>query len=424
MAIKLLVRLVDETRAPTEYAFDDKSVIIIGRDSAADLTLYDEDMMVSREHARLELMGDTYYLTDLGSRNFSFIKGDRLNPGQGYPLNADDIFHIANYEVQLKIEAAPAIDFGVTRFDAGFTNPFLDHVKMLEHALEAIQIEHEKLPDVRKEAALSEALSDAAERFKDNPVFQYLSGGSHGISGGAGAAPSLMQPPSGVSPPVAQPPAATPAPAVSQPPPAPAPVVSPPPPASPPLDISLDEGSSKYLRFFANDPTRLDLFMNVLMDYVSKQVKVPWQFKYEFIGHTFMPTADSKAIYESDAEGLADFLFDESCDKEKLDHRFDLIRDALSEGLLHQMAILDGYRAAVDAGTKLMIGELDPAKVLAGLDTGNALKKRLVFLSQSEAFEIMLQKHSELAAEDVSVIERRTYRPAFIKSYLERTASG
>ena len=37
------------------------------------------------------------------------------------------------------------------------------------------------------------------------------------------------------------------------------------------------------------------------MEYVSKQVKVPWQFRYEFIGHTFIPTEDSKAVYESDS---------------------------------------------------------------------------------------------------------------------------
>ena len=385
MSIKLLVKLVDDDCAPTEYAFDDQDIITIGRDSSADLTLFDEDMMVSREHARLEMMGGRVYLVDLGSRNFSSIGGERLTPGQQYPINDGDVFHIANYEVQYTIDSeAPDVDFGVTRFDVGFKNPFHEHVSTFVQAIEAMQKEYDQLPDVRKEVALEEAFSEALTRLEDNPAFQHILKNSATPSSSSVALP----------------------------------------PAPPPANIPVQGGSSRYSKFFSNDPTRLDKFMDILMDYVSKQVKVPWQFKYEFIGHTFIPTADSQAVYESDAAGLTNYLFDGSCDGDELDRRFELVRDALNEGLVHQMAILDGYRAAVNAGTKMMIEELDPSGVQEGLESNNPIKKHLAFLSQSEAFVVMKEKHAELAAEDISVIERRTYRPAFIKSYLERTASG
>jgi len=293
MAIKLLVRFVDEDRTPTEHAFDDQAVITIGRDSAADLTLFDDEMMVSRLHARLEMLDGTYHLSDLGSRNFSSIKGERLTPGQVYPINDGDTFHIANYEVQFKHEKAPAVDFGETRFDVGFVNPFFAHVTPFVHAMEAMQIEYDKLPAVRKDAAMAEAFTEVMANVKDNPVFQYISGGAN--ASGAPDLPSSVPPQDIVTP--------TPPSQVAPPPPPPPP---PPRPQAPPvpLDIPLHEGSSRFLKFFANDQSRLDKFLDVLMDYVSKQVKVPWQFKYEFIGHTFIPTEDSKAVYESDSRRI------------------------------------------------------------------------------------------------------------------------
>jgi len=71
-----------------------------------------------------------------------------------------------------------------------------------------------------------------------------------------------------------------------------------------------------------------------------------------------------------------------------------------------------------------MIDELDQKKIQEELESDNAIKKHLTFLSQAQGFAIMVEKHEELASEDISVLERRTYRPAFIKSYLERTTSG
>jgi hypothetical protein len=84
------------------------------------------------------------------------------------------------------------------------------------------------------------------------------------------------------------------------------------------------------------------------------------------------------------------------------------------------MALLDGYREAVSAGTKLMIEQLDPEIVKQRLLEENVVFKYLPFLAAFKAWAIMLEKHAELEQEDVSVLERRTYRPAFIKSYLER----
>ncbi|GMQ83230.1 MAG: hypothetical protein BMS9Abin05_2720 [Rhodothermia bacterium] len=414
MSIKLLVRRVDEEQQPTEHAFEEQELITIGRDSSADLTLFDDDMMVSRLHARLELDSDVYNLSDLGSRNFTMLGDERLVPGKQYPLTDGDTFHVANYEVQFLRTETEVKDFGETRFD-WVANPFLTHVQGLLHALIAIQAEYDKLPDVRKNAALSEALVDVLPQLEESSVFTQ-------IAKEAGVRDKALQEDSSEreyetpeQPPVEPPlesPMAT-------------------PPASEPLAVPVDIGpesirkrSVERLNVRVRDGSRIDRFLDTVIDYISRQVKVPWQFKLEFIGHTFIPTKDSKGIYESDTRGLADFLFSDRCSEEEFVRRLSLLEGALDETLAHQMAILDGYREATSDGTKLMIEHMDPRKVQESIMEENIIYKYLPFLTLYRAWSVLLDKHAELAREDISVLERRTYRPAFIRSYLERMSAS
>jgi hypothetical protein len=60
---------------------------VIGRktgDSGPDICFY--DVRVSREHAEVVYRQDCYYLRDLGSKNGTEIDGERLQPGNLYPL--------------------------------------------------------------------------------------------------------------------------------------------------------------------------------------------------------------------------------------------------------------------------------------------------------------------------------------------------
>jgi|GEM_PF-4329584 pSer/pThr/pTyr-binding forkhead associated (FHA) protein len=66
-------------------------VVEIGRDPGNDIFLPEE--FISRRHARIRRDGDLYLISDLGSRNGTYINGKRIEPGKDQSLsNMDRIY--------------------------------------------------------------------------------------------------------------------------------------------------------------------------------------------------------------------------------------------------------------------------------------------------------------------------------------------
>ncbi|TET34721.1 MAG: FHA domain-containing protein [Planctomycetota bacterium] len=77
---------------------DQKDQFSIGRSQAADIKVM--DIKVSRSHCRIEKRGDKFYITDLGSRNGTYVNGDRITTHE--LSNGDNIkvgFSILRYEL-------------------------------------------------------------------------------------------------------------------------------------------------------------------------------------------------------------------------------------------------------------------------------------------------------------------------------------
>jgi hypothetical protein len=68
--------LMVEGPSAGKRVFLEKPRLIIGRDDRCDLVI--ADRQVSRHHARISLEGDGYILTDLGSKNGTFLNGQEL----------------------------------------------------------------------------------------------------------------------------------------------------------------------------------------------------------------------------------------------------------------------------------------------------------------------------------------------------------
>jgi pSer/pThr/pTyr-binding forkhead associated (FHA) protein len=75
-----------------------KGEIVIGREDPdsgifPDIDLDAHDALnqgVSRSHARMTIQGGQVYVEDLKTANFTNLRGQRLTPGQKYPLNNGD----------------------------------------------------------------------------------------------------------------------------------------------------------------------------------------------------------------------------------------------------------------------------------------------------------------------------------------------
>jgi len=83
--------LIVEGPSPGKRVFLEKSTLLIGRDEQCDLVI--PDRQVSRQHASIVLQGDGYIVTDLGSKNGTFVNGQEL--GAPYTLQDGDEIQIA-----------------------------------------------------------------------------------------------------------------------------------------------------------------------------------------------------------------------------------------------------------------------------------------------------------------------------------------
>ncbi len=98
MSFKIVVTN-DATGARDEYAFDQDSVVL-GRGDSCDLPLPDPRALVSKQHLRIDRAGDSYYVTDLGSKNGTRHNDAKLESGRARPLFNGDELHLGAFCLQ------------------------------------------------------------------------------------------------------------------------------------------------------------------------------------------------------------------------------------------------------------------------------------------------------------------------------------
>ena len=70
----LVLKFGDSVR--NRFSFE-KSVVTVGRSSDNDIVV--ENLAVSRKHAKIEKVGETFIVSDLQSANGTFVNGERIN---------------------------------------------------------------------------------------------------------------------------------------------------------------------------------------------------------------------------------------------------------------------------------------------------------------------------------------------------------
>ena len=136
-----------------------------------------------------------------------------------------------------------------------------------------------------------------------------------------------------------------------------------------------------------------------------------------------MQSAESAFLYEGDARELQRMLLAEEIDEDTFEERLQLLREALDDLAVHQIALLDGYKAAVNEGAQRLLDSLDPKSMAEEADLDSPLFKLMPAKAKAEVLEQVEERVQDLRAEDWSVTERRVYRPAFVKAYLARMTS-
>ncbi|MFB6232272.1 MAG: FHA domain-containing protein [Salinibacter sp.] len=407
MPVKLrVVNTETEADDPSEYLFDQDRVTI-GRDSENDLTLPDPHRIVSKEHAVIRKEGGTYQLVDRGSKNFTYLHDQRLTAGDPYELAEGDIFSIGNFEITFVPTGppfpSPATD--ETVFAADFSNPFADPAQNLSEALANLIETYEQEAPQRREDALKDAFRrtdtelenhEAVRRVLDLLGVPPSSTASSPASSEDTPARSSSSSPSAEAPPDTE----------SQRPSSPASASS---PSTPSVRAENDA---------------IDEVLDTLVEALSRIIGIPWQFRHEFIGQTIMQSAETDFLYSGDASTMKDHLLDPSISQDERRKRLDHVEDAAEALAVHQVAMLNGYKASVTKGAEELMDRLNPEVYRAEITEENVVYEYFPMLASPAVVERLQSKWNDLKRGDWSAAEQRIFRPAFIKAYLARMTAA
>ncbi|MBX3465628.1 MAG: FHA domain-containing protein [Planctomycetes bacterium] len=77
--------------------------LLLGRGSQCDLVLDGRELGASAEHARIELLGGTYYVFDQGSTNGTVFNGTRIRAHSSVPISNGDKIYIGRWVVACEL---------------------------------------------------------------------------------------------------------------------------------------------------------------------------------------------------------------------------------------------------------------------------------------------------------------------------------
>ena len=167
------------------------------------------------------------------------------------------------------------------------------------------------------------------------------------------------------------------------------------------------------------DESRLHRVLETVLNVAAKLVSGPWQFRHEFIGQTIARPGNTDFIYQGHPDTLKRHLLDPAVSEDDADERLALFEKALEDIAVHEVAMLDGYRAAALEGAQRLLDQIDPETIEKEVEK-DGLQYRIDALAKTETLRRLKAHLHELRNEDWSSGERRIYRPAFIKAYLAR----
>jgi predicted component of type VI protein secretion system len=185
--------------------------------------------------------------------------------------------------------------------------------------------------------------------------------------------------------------------------------------------------SEAQLAIFFN---RMGQLVEMLLDATHKLIKGRWEFHSEYIQETIVDAGGWIKLATLSTEEIKTYFFAPELSDAKFASRFRLLQQTIDELMLHQLALLKGYRACVHDGSLKLLQALDP-EVLA--EKLNEQKVRLgpwqispqavPWVWQRRFVNLYKRKYSELIREDRRAFDRM-FRPGFIQGYKKCMAQG
>jgi hypothetical protein len=375
MPYKLKITKETDSSWGQEHNFDKESVRI-GRDPANELQLAGGEGGVSRIHTHIKEYDGTFKIIDNNSLNFTYLNNEKLKAGIEHDLKDGDEIRICDFIIHFSIEVPVEEDLDATVFGKDFINPFIKDVVALAQAADAICTKYEKEEFGRKREVLIDALHNAFGEQKSEEAREILA--------------HILSPQTKTT--------------------------------ELPPDFPAKEAPIQH-RY-----DQIQELMDTLMELLVKFIQARRHFRLEFMGETMIKLKKTFSLSDCTLEELKDYILNSDIPAEETHKRIEKIKAITNELLIHQLSMLEGYKSSAAEGTQKILEKMSPdflKEELAAQKTAkgklSVLYKIFPFLSSFKLSQLYTDAHRELAQEDQGIIEKKYYRPSYIKSYNKRT---
>lgn len=366
--------------------------IFLGRDEKNEVILPDPFKVISRKHAKILETEGILQLIDLEAPNFTYLNDERLNPNEENAVKSGDKVKIGEYELELLIAKEKEQVIEDDQKTMVFLNPFAEEVAGIAENLNKLSEKFlfdnspmkaemlkfsllQNLGDLKK----NEAAKVVAEYFDENFLDNKISVGEKQLK---------KTPESKIY-------------------------------SQPKNEVNFNSSLSQDYSFNSHFTNTID----ILLETFAKLIQGFLHFRQEFFGITIyhsLPAGSNKELKE--------FLFNPGISSEEEKKRLGLLKEEIQKLLSHQIGMLEGYRQSVTEGSKSLLESMDPVIIEKELMSKNQqssaidIGKILPFTKKIKVLDALKENYRKYAS-DLYHIEKKFFRPPFLKGYQKRILS-
>ncbi len=397
MIIKFKISKKSDPSFSTELDFD-RFPVSMGRDEKNDVILPDPFKVISRKHAKILNTEGILQLVDLESSNFTYLNEERIAPNEENALKSGDIIKIGEYELITELVMEQETRDEDDQKTMVFSSPYAEEVNNIMENLNRISEKYSSDVSPMKLEMLKFSVMQSfnfLEKDETNKYFaEYFA--EHFLDKKIVSRPlevSLPKEKNTSFPNEAQ-----------------------------KRQVKTDNGPAISMQDYSLR-SHFTETIDVLLDTFTKLIQGFLQFRQEFFGVTIYHTIPTGSLKE-----FKEFLFSPDISAEDEKKRLGLLKEETSKLLSHQIGLLEGYQLSVTDGSKALLDTLDPDTVEKEIDSkgkqsGPDLGKILPFAKKSKILDA-LKENYRIYASDPYHIEKKFFRPSFMKGYQKRILTG
>lgn len=397
MIIKLKVSKKSDPSFSSELDFN-RFPVTMGRDEKNDVILPDPFKVISRKHAKILNTEGILQLVDLESSNFTYLNDERILPNEENALKSGDIIKIGDYELKtelVKVQETIGDDDQKTMV---FSSPFAEEVNNIVASLNRITEKYSMDDSPMKLEMLKFSVMQSFNFLDKNEPNKYLAEyfAEHfldkKIPSGSKEVPMTKEK----------------------------------------IIPSADDSIKKQVKTSHEPLVSLQDYslgshftetIDVLLDTFTKLIQGFLHFRQEFFGVTIYHTIPTGSLKE-----FKEFLFNPDISAEDEKKRLGLLKEETAKLLSHQIGLLEGYQLSVTDGSKSLLESLDPGIIEKEIDSkskqsGPDIAKLLPFAKKSKILDAIKENY-RIYASDPYHIEKKFFRPSFMKGYQKRILTG